>query len=115
MARVRKVEIRNFRGIKELTWLPKPGVNCLIECKYLSDRTQLDYARSFIGLAKDLTAKHEFFVTSTSSTSVQRLLHEQKLKWARDIRPLNADLSSELRSAFRNVFTGYRAGKVGKL
>lgn len=30
MARVRKVEISNFRGIKSLTWLPTPGVNCLI-------------------------------------------------------------------------------------
>lgn len=86
-----------------------------IECKYLSDRTELDYARSFIGLAKDLTAKQEFFVTSTSSASVQRLLHEHKLKWARNIRPLNTDLSNELRSAFRNVFTGYSAGKFGKL
>ena len=30
MARIRAVEIRNFRGIKELTWCPAPGVNCLI-------------------------------------------------------------------------------------
>uniref|UniRef100_E6PG81 ATPase AAA-type core domain-containing protein n=1 Tax=mine drainage metagenome TaxID=410659 RepID=E6PG81_9ZZZZ len=30
MVRVRKVEIRNFRGIRELAWLPKPGINCLI-------------------------------------------------------------------------------------
>lgn len=30
MARIRKVEIENFRGIKELIWLPSEGVNCLI-------------------------------------------------------------------------------------
>ena len=30
MARVRAVEIRNFRGIKELTWYPELGINCLI-------------------------------------------------------------------------------------
>ncbi len=30
MARVRVVEIRNFRGIKALTWYPGPGINCLI-------------------------------------------------------------------------------------
>jgi putative ATP-dependent endonuclease of OLD family len=30
MARVRAVEIRNFRGIKELTWYPATGINCLI-------------------------------------------------------------------------------------
>lgn len=30
MARIRKIEIRNFRGIKKFSWLPLPGVNCLI-------------------------------------------------------------------------------------
>lgn len=30
MARVRAVEIKNFRGIKELTWHPTAGINCLI-------------------------------------------------------------------------------------
>ena len=30
MARVRAVEIRNFRGIKELIWYPAAGINCLI-------------------------------------------------------------------------------------
>ncbi len=27
---VRHVEIKNFRGLRELSWFPKPGVNCLI-------------------------------------------------------------------------------------
>ncbi len=27
---VRHIEIRNFRGLRELSWFPKPGVNCLI-------------------------------------------------------------------------------------
>jgi putative ATP-dependent endonuclease of the OLD family len=30
MARIRKIEIANFRGIRSLTWLPAPGINCLI-------------------------------------------------------------------------------------
>ena len=30
MARIRKITIENFRCIKALTWLPSPGVNCLI-------------------------------------------------------------------------------------
>jgi ABC-type branched-subunit amino acid transport system ATPase component len=30
MARIRKIEIQNFRGIKELVWLPSAGINCLI-------------------------------------------------------------------------------------
>jgi hypothetical protein len=30
MARIRAVEIDNFRGIKHLVWIPSPGINCLI-------------------------------------------------------------------------------------
>lgn len=30
MARIRKIEVQNFRGVNELVWLPQPGVNCLI-------------------------------------------------------------------------------------
>ncbi len=30
MARIRKVEINHFRGIRELTWCPIAGINCLI-------------------------------------------------------------------------------------
>ena len=30
MARIRLVEIENFRGIKTLKWQPKNGINCLI-------------------------------------------------------------------------------------
>lgn len=30
MARIRRVEIANFRGIRALEWNPSPGINCLI-------------------------------------------------------------------------------------
>jgi AAA ATPase domain len=30
MPRIRKVEIANFRGIREFSWLPSAGINCLI-------------------------------------------------------------------------------------
>ncbi|MBW8833234.1 MAG: AAA family ATPase [Burkholderiales bacterium] len=30
MARIRKVEIRNFRAVRSLDWCPAAGVNCLI-------------------------------------------------------------------------------------
>jgi putative ATP-dependent endonuclease of OLD family len=30
MARIRRVQIENFRGIVALDWLPEPGINCLI-------------------------------------------------------------------------------------
>lgn len=30
MARIRQIEIKNFRGIASLTWDPGPGINCLV-------------------------------------------------------------------------------------
>jgi hypothetical protein len=30
LARIRAIEIKHFRGIKDLTWYPSPGINCLI-------------------------------------------------------------------------------------
>jgi len=30
MARIRKIEIANFRSIQQLSWCPAPGINCLI-------------------------------------------------------------------------------------
>lgn len=30
MARIRAIEIKNFRGIRDLAWRPSPGINCLI-------------------------------------------------------------------------------------
>jgi len=82
-----------------------------IECKHLSTSANLDYGRSFIGLARDLSAKHEFFITNSASRSVERLLQEQGLKWEHNVRPSLPDISGKLTSAFREVFKGYRAGR----
>ncbi|TAL37690.1 MAG: DUF2813 domain-containing protein [Phenylobacterium sp.] len=30
MARIRQIEIKNFRGIASLVWDPSPGINCLV-------------------------------------------------------------------------------------
>ena len=30
MTQIAKIEIHNFRGIRQLIWLPKPGINCLV-------------------------------------------------------------------------------------
>ena len=30
MARIRQIEIRNFRAVRSLTWAPWPGLNCLV-------------------------------------------------------------------------------------
>jgi hypothetical protein len=86
-----------------------------IECKHLASNTNLNYGRSFVGLARDLSAKHEFFVTNSTSRTVERLLQEQTLKWEHNVRPSLPDISGKLTSAFREVFKGYKAGRWASL
>lgn len=42
MARIRKIEIANFRGIQQLVWCPSPGINCLIGTGDSGKSTVLD-------------------------------------------------------------------------
>ena len=30
MTQIRKLEVRNFRSIRTLTWIPASGINCLV-------------------------------------------------------------------------------------
>jgi len=54
MARIRKITIENFRGIKELTWLPQPGVNCLIGPGDSGKSTILDAIDFCLGARRNL-------------------------------------------------------------
>jgi putative ATP-dependent endonuclease of the OLD family len=54
MARIRKVEIENFRSIKKLTWLPSPGVNCLIGPGDVGKSTILDAIDFCLGARRNL-------------------------------------------------------------
>jgi putative ATP-dependent endonuclease of OLD family len=54
MARIRKVEIRNFRGIKELVWLPSSGINCLIGPGDSSKSSILDAIDYCVGARRNI-------------------------------------------------------------
>ena len=54
MARIRKITIENFRCIKELTWLPSPGINCLIGPGDSGKSTILDAIDFCLGARRNL-------------------------------------------------------------
>lgn len=54
MARIRRVEIRNFRGIKSFDWLPSPGINCLIGPGDVSKSTALDAIDFCLGARRNI-------------------------------------------------------------
>jgi hypothetical protein len=55
MARVRAVEIRNFRSIKGLCWVPSPGINCLIGPGDSGKSTILDALDLCLGARRNAT------------------------------------------------------------
>lgn len=54
MARIRKIEIANFRGIKQLVWFPSPGINCLIGTGDSGKSTVLDAIDLCLGARRNI-------------------------------------------------------------
>lgn len=54
MARIRKTETENFRGISSLSWMPKPGINCLIGPGDSGKSTVLDAIDWWVGARRSL-------------------------------------------------------------
>lgn len=55
MARIRKIEIRNFRSIQSLDWYPAEGVNCLIGPGDSGKSTVLDAIDMCLGARRNLS------------------------------------------------------------
>ena len=54
MARIRKIEISNFRGIQKLVWYPSPGISCLIGPGDSGKSTILDAIDLCIGARRNV-------------------------------------------------------------
>ena len=79
------------------------------ECKFCTSSLSLGLARSFIGLGVDTTVKNNFFVTNTSSPSVEKLLSANKRQWANEVYP-GASVALERQiNAFQIVFKDFKA------
>ena len=54
MARIRQITIENFRSIKQLTWSPSAGINCLIGPGDSGKSTILDAIDFCLGARRNL-------------------------------------------------------------
>ena len=74
MARIRKVEIENFRGIRSLEWYPSEGINCLIGPGDSGKSTVLDAIDFCLGMRRNVpfsdTDFHRLEVEQSISISV---------------------------------------------
>lgn len=55
MARIRKIHVKHFRSIKEITWLPSPGINCLIGPGDSGKSSLLDAIDYCVGARRNVT------------------------------------------------------------
>lgn len=69
MARVRQLDIRNFRGVETLSWLPSPGINCLIGPGDSGKSTVLDAIDWCLGPRRTLSVSDaDFHLVETDRT-----------------------------------------------
>lgn len=62
MTKIRKIEIRNFRGIHELDWFPSAGINCLIGPGDTGKSTVLDAIDLCLGARRNISiADSDFY------------------------------------------------------
>ncbi len=98
MARVRKIEIANFRGIQRLVWCPAPGINCLIGPGDSGKSTVLDAIDLCLGARRNVQfSDADFFgLDITTSISITLTL---------------GDLDDSMRTleSFGSFLRGYRA------
>ena len=55
MSRIRKIEIKHFRGVQSFDWTPSAGVNCLIGPGDTGKSTLLDAIELCLGARRNLT------------------------------------------------------------
>lgn len=74
MARIRKLEIRNFRSVSTLDWFPAPGLNCLIGAGDSGKSTILDAIDLCLGARQSVAISdidfHDLDVTQPISITV---------------------------------------------
>jgi putative ATP-dependent endonuclease of the OLD family len=68
VARIRKIEVRNFRSIRTLDWLPSSGINCLVGPGDSGKSTILDAVDLCIGLRRQpQMADTDFFALDVTN------------------------------------------------
>jgi hypothetical protein len=80
-----------------------------VECKFYASNISLFLGRGFVGLCSDLSARESFFVTNSTSNSVQKLLVHKRLKWESQLQPIQAVNVERFRNAVQEVFKDYKA------
>lgn len=80
-----------------------------VEAKYYTTSLGLHLGRSFLGLTTDFSAEKTFFISNTSSSSIEKLLTHKKKSWEHNIIPTNLNDVNRLVNTFQTAFKDFKA------
>jgi hypothetical protein len=84
-----------------------------VECKFYTTGIGIDLGRGFLGLYEEIGFGYgsRYFVTNTSSRSVEKMLSSHKRQWGHEIVPSIPRNVDRLRSSFQTDFVHFKARK----
>ena len=88
MARIRLIEIENFRGISSLSWIPSPGLNCLIGPGDSGKSTILDAVDLCLGARRSIQFSDADFHRANTDKPMEIRITLGDLPAERSLRPL---------------------------
>ncbi len=80
-----------------------------VECKFYGTQLQLSLGREFLGLSTDFKSKDLFFVSNTSSETIEKLLTKRDRDWAHNILPSNITEVTRFKNVLQDAFKKYKA------
>ena len=78
------------------------------ECKFYASNLRIGLGRAFVGLCSDLSTRECFFVTNSTSTSIEKLLTHQRRKWQSLVEPNQQVVVDRFRNSLQDAFKDFK-------
>jgi len=78
------------------------------ECKFYAANLTIGLGRAFVGLCSDLSTRECFFVTNSSSVSVEKLLTHKRKQWQSQLQPSQVVIVERFRNSVQDVFKDFK-------
>ncbi|KQV41238.1 ATP-binding protein [Rhizobium sp. Root1204] len=116
MARIRKIEIRNFRSIATFDWFPNPGINCLIGPGDSGKSTILDAIDLCLGARRNIVFSDDDFYNLDTANPICIAVTLSELDgnlrsletygaWLRGFHPVSGVIEDEPGNGLETVLT----------
>lgn len=78
------------------------------ECKFYASTLRIGLGRAFVGLCSDLSTRECFFVTNSTSASIEKLLTHQRRNWQSLVEPNQQVVVERFRNSLQDAFKDFK-------